>query len=65
MYLNEIPIKHGIAVMTQSKSVCKLKEVLQMMEQEPIAFGEYIPEIEHLISELSQEDYHTNSKTWR
>ena len=65
MYLNETPIKHGIAVAAQKKSIHKLKEILQMMEQEAVAFEEYIPEIEHLISELSKEDYQSNSKTWK
>lgn len=63
-YLNTQPIKHGIAVVVQSKSLAYLTKILEMMNKEPIAFEEYIPEIEHLIAELSQEDYKSNSKTW-
>lgn len=64
-YLNEQPIQHGMAVMAQEKSIRYLKEILQSMKREPIAFECYIPEIEYLISELSQEDYKSNSKTWK
>lgn len=64
-YLNTQPIKHGIAVVVQRKSLTHLTKVLEMMNEEPIAFEEYIPEIEHLIEGLSQEDYKSNSKTWQ
>ena len=63
-YLNTQPIKHGIAVSVQKKSLTYLQKILEMMNQEPIAFEEYIPEIEHLIEELSQEDYKSNSEIW-
>lgn len=63
-YLNDKPIKHGIAVSVQQESLNHLKKILKMMRQEPVAFECYIPEIEHLIEELSQEDYKSNSKTW-
>ena len=63
-YMNTQPIKHGIAVKVQKKAIIQLKKIHEMMELEPTAFEEYIPEIEHLIDELSQEDYKSNSKTW-
>lgn len=63
-YLNDKPIKHGIAVVAQEKCLKHLNIVLQIMKQEPIAFECYIPEIEHLIEELDAEDYKSNSKTW-
>ena len=64
-YLNTKPIKHGVAVTVQEKSIRHLKEVLELMQLEPTAFEEYIPEIESLINELSQEDYKSNSKDWK
>ena len=64
-YLNNKPIKHGIAVSVQNESLGYLKKILEIMQLEPIAFEEYIPEIENLIDELSQEDYKSNSKMWR
>lgn len=64
-YLNTQPIKHGIAVTAQEKSLKHLNTVLRIMEEEPIAFEEYIPVIEHLIEGLSQEDYKSNSKIWQ
>ena len=63
-YLNDKPIKHGVAVDVQSKSLDYLKEILNLMNREPIAFEEYIPEVESLINELSEEDYRSNSKDW-
>lgn len=63
-YLNEKPIKHGVAVEVQAKSLDYLKKVLDLMNREPIAFEEYIPEVESLINELSEEDYKSNSKDW-
>lgn len=64
LYLNTTSIKHGTAVVMQSKSISKLKEVLRLMEKEPVAFEYYIPEVENLINELSQENYHSSSETW-
>lgn len=64
-FLNIQPIKHGTAVTVQSRSLANLREILELMQKEPVAFEYYIPEIEHLIKELSQEDYKSNSKTWQ
>lgn len=64
MYNNDKPIKHGVAVDVQSKSLDYLKKILNLMNREPIAFEEYIPEVESLINELSEEDYKSNSKDW-
>ena len=63
-YFNDKPIKHGTAVMVQRRSLSLLDKVREMMELEAVAFEEYIPEIENLINELSEEDYSSKSKDW-
>lgn len=61
---NDEPIKHGIAVMVQRRSLLLLNKIHEMMKLESVAFEEYIPEIENLINELGEEDYSSKSKDW-